>query len=71
MITSNPKIRGGEPCVAGTRVPVSALVYRALHQETVETIANDLGLNPDVVRAALRWASERIGDLREKDRRWT
>ncbi len=70
MITSNPKIRGGEPCVSGTRVPVSALVYRALHQETVETIAADLSLNPDVVRAALRWASERIGDLREKDRRW-
>lgn len=65
MISCNPKIRGGEACVRGTRVPVRVLLVRRLYGETVEEIAADYNLNPDVVVAALKWGADRIGKIEE------
>ena len=64
-VTCDPKVRGGEGCIRGTRVPVHVLVVRRLYGESVEEIAGDYNLNPDVVKAALKWAADRIPSLRE------
>jgi len=37
-IVSNPKICGGEPCIAGTRVPAHIILSHLAAGDTVETI---------------------------------
>ena len=37
-ITTNPKIMGGVPCITGTRIPISVILYRLRDGHTVEDI---------------------------------
>lgn len=63
-VSSNPAIRGGELCIHGTRLPVRVLVVRHLAGESVASLARDYDKDPKQIRAALKWASNRIQRLR-------
>jgi len=47
-VTVNPKVQGGVPCFAGTRVPVSSLFDHLKRGYTVEEFLNDF---PTVTKA--------------------
>jgi uncharacterized protein (DUF433 family) len=40
-ISSNPKIMGGVPCITGTRIPISVILYRLKDGHSIEDI-NDM-----------------------------
>jgi uncharacterized protein (DUF433 family) len=56
LIATNPEVRGGRPCIAGTGLEVTtiAIAYIA-HQHTPEEIARDYGVNLAQVLAALTY----------------
>jgi uncharacterized protein (DUF433 family) len=60
-ISIDPKVHHGDPCIAGTRVPVSVLVGSVAEGDTVEQI---LGSYPQLTRediqAALYFAAEAV-----------
>ena len=60
-ISSDPGIHHGDPCVAGTRVPVSVIVGSVAEGDTFEQI---LGSYPQLTRedvqAALLYAAEAV-----------
>lgn len=60
-IVVEPKLRGGEPCIKGTRIPVSIIVGSIADGDTVETL---LGAYPSLTRediqAALKYAAEAV-----------
>lgn len=49
FIESNPEIRGGEPVIVGTRIPVSAVAERVKSGETIDDLVEDY---PEVSCAA-------------------
>ena len=38
FITTNPEIMGGEPCIVGTRIPVSLILIRLKQGHTLKDI---------------------------------
>ena len=40
-ITTNPKILGGQPCIVGTRIPVSLILIRLKQGSTLKEIQED------------------------------
>ena len=74
LITCTPGGRSGKPCMAGTRIAVSdVLEYLAsgMNQEDILTDFPDL--QPEHIRAVLRYAAERVKRLSELtvDSPWT
>ncbi len=62
-ISSMPDVRGGDPCIKGTRVPVSVIVGSVADGDTVdEILAAYPALTAPDVRAALRYAAEAVRD---------
>jgi uncharacterized protein (DUF433 family) len=57
LITLDPKIQFGEPCVAGTRVPTALLYELVRHDQSEAEIANQYRLPIARVRAAIRFES--------------
>jgi uncharacterized protein (DUF433 family) len=56
LITTNPKVRGGRPCLAGTGLEVSVLaIARIIQNRTPEEIATDYGISLAQVHAALSY----------------
>lgn len=56
LISSNPKIRRGRPCVQGTTIEVAALaIAKITHQKTPEDLADEYGLTLPQVYAALAY----------------
>ena len=56
FIATNPDVRGGRPCIAGTGIEVSALVVaHIVHGRTVDEIAGDYKLSLAQVYAALSY----------------
>jgi len=56
FIATNPDVRGGRPCIAGTGIEVSALVVaHIVHGRTVDEIASDYKLSLAQVHAALAY----------------
>lgn len=54
LITTDPTVRGGRPCIAGTGLRVIDIVMAALfHQRTPGEIATDYDLSLAEVHAAL------------------
>jgi uncharacterized protein (DUF433 family) len=49
----NPNIMSGRLVVAGTRIPVNTLLGSKRAGETIEQIADDYSLDPEVVEKAL------------------
>ena len=53
---------GGQPVVAGTRMPVSVILREAANGMTPPEIADAYpAVTPEQVRAALEWAADQFG----------
>jgi uncharacterized protein (DUF433 family) len=62
-ISIDPAIHHGEPCIKGTRVPVSVIIGSFADGDTTEQILYSWPqLTPDDVRAALRFAAEAVNN---------
>jgi len=56
LISTNPDVRGGRPCIAGTGLEVMTIVIaQIVHQRAPEEIASDYGLKLAQVYAALAY----------------
>jgi uncharacterized protein (DUF433 family) len=61
-IIIDPAIHHGEPCIKGTRVPVSVIVGSVTDGDTAEQIINAWPqLTGDYVEAVLKFAAEEDG----------
>ncbi len=60
-IVIDPKICDGKPVISGTRVPVSVVLGSLAAGMTFEEVQREYDLTADDIRAALRFAAERIG----------
>jgi uncharacterized protein (DUF433 family) len=59
MIVSNPDIRGGEPCFAGTRIPVAAIIACLAGGDDPEDIYDSYPSLPlGGVEAAIEWDTQ-------------
>jgi uncharacterized protein (DUF433 family) len=59
LISTDPTVRSGRPCIAGTRIEVTALaIEHNVNQHTVEELASDYGLSLAQVHAALAYYYE-------------
>ncbi len=66
LISTDPKVRGGRPCIAGTGLEVSALVIAKLfHQISPEQLAADYGLSLAQVYAAFAYYYENKESMNE------
>jgi uncharacterized protein (DUF433 family) len=67
LITKNPAVRGGRPCIAGTGLRVTDLVMANLfHGRTPDEIAADYELSLAQVHAALAYYYQHKGEI-DKD----
>lgn len=67
LISSDPKVRGGRPCIAGTGIRVLDVVAVMLfHDQTPAEIAEAYALSLAQVHAALAYYAEIDADLREQ-----
>jgi uncharacterized protein (DUF433 family) len=57
-VVCDPGIRGGDPCIKGTRIPVSILVASLAEMNTDELLREYPQLTRKDVQAALLYASE-------------
>ena len=70
LITSDPNVRGGRPCVAGTGVRVSDVALSMLfHDQAPGEIAATYGISLAQVHAALAYYYEHKAELDEDIRR--
>jgi len=60
-ISSHPDLRGGEPCIKGTRIPVSVIVASVAQGLTRQDIIREYPqLMDEDITAALMYASESV-----------
>ena len=60
-VISHPDLRGGEPCIKGTRIPVSVIVGSLAQGLTREEILSEYPqLTNEDISAALMYASESV-----------
>ena len=60
-IISHPDLRGGEPCIKGTRIPVSMIVANVAQGLTRQDIIREYPqLRDEDITAALMYASESV-----------
>jgi len=58
-ITANPKICGGKPCIKGTRIYISIILYALAEGLTPEEIIDHYpSLQIEDIRAAVAYAAE-------------
>lgn len=56
-IVSDPKVKGGAWCIAGTRIPVIAVQVRFAHGETIAMLAEGFpGVPTEAIAAAAVWS---------------
>ncbi len=64
LITTNPKVRGGRPCIAGTGLRVTDIVMAHLfHNRTPSELASDYDISMAQVHAALAYYYEHKDEL--------
>lgn len=64
LITSNPKVRAGRPCIAGTGLRVSDVVMAHLyHNQTPDEIAAGYAVSLSGVYAALAYYYEHKAEI--------
>ncbi|MSQ10840.1 MAG: DUF433 domain-containing protein [Dehalococcoidia bacterium] len=59
-IVTDPKIAGGKPVVAGTRVPVQVILGSLAGGDSIEAVCEGYGVSRDDVLAALAYAAEAL-----------
>jgi uncharacterized protein (DUF433 family) len=66
-VTVNPKVQGGLPCFAGTRVPVSSLFDHLKRDYTVERFLEDFPtVTKEQVDAVLEMAKSDVPNYAER-----
>jgi uncharacterized protein (DUF433 family) len=56
MISKNPQVRGGRPCIAGTSLEVAVVaIDKIVHRRSPEAIAADYAISLPQVYAALAY----------------
>ncbi len=64
LITTNPNVRDGRPCIAGTTLEVSAIVIaKIIHGQSPDDIASDYRLTLAQVYAALAYYYEHKAEM--------
>jgi uncharacterized protein (DUF433 family) len=59
LITSNPKVRGGRPCIAGTGLRVTDIIMASIFQmQTTDELAMGFGISLAQVHAAFAYYYE-------------
>ncbi len=61
-ITVDPGVRFGKPVIKGTRVPVELLVGKVAGGMSIEAVADEYGVTPQDVRAAIGYAAHRLAE---------
>ena len=62
-IVVDPKLHGGEPCIKGTRIPVSMIIGSIADGDTVEVLLKAFpSLVLEDIQAALKYAAEAVRD---------
>jgi len=64
-ISIDPDVCHGKPVIAGTRVLVSTVLGALAGGDSPETVAEDYGIGPEQIAAALQFASE-MADSRDE-----
>jgi len=60
-IVIDPKRHGGEPCIKGTRIPVSIIIGTIADGDTPEILLRAYpSLSPEDLQAALKYAAEAV-----------
>ena len=60
-IVSDPKVLGGKPCVAGTRISVEHILREMAAGATVAELVEDYpGITAEAIQAALEFAAEAV-----------
>jgi uncharacterized protein (DUF433 family) len=58
-IVVDPRLHGGEPCIKGTRIPISVIVGSLADGDTVAVLLDAYpSLTPEDIQAALKYAAE-------------
>ncbi len=66
LITSNPKVRNGRPCIAGTGLRVTDIMMASIyHMQTPDELAVGFGISLAQVHAALAYYYEHQAELDE------
>jgi uncharacterized protein (DUF433 family) len=56
-VTVNPRMMGGTPVLAGTRIPVGVIVGHLAAGDAIETVMDEYRISDAQVRAALGYAA--------------
>ena len=60
-ISIDPAVHHGDPCIKGTRVPISVIVGSIADGDSADVVLKSYpGLTPEDVQAALRFAAEAV-----------
>ena len=63
IITINPNVMGGTPCIRDTRIPVSIILKLLAKKETIETISDDYPeLREEDILACLDYAAWSVSE---------
>lgn len=66
LISINPAVRSGRPCIAGTTIEVSVIaIAKIVHMQTPDEIASDYRLSLAQVYAALAYYYEHKPEMDE------
>jgi uncharacterized protein (DUF433 family) len=57
VISIDPRIRFGKPCIAGTRIPTAIIAERHEAGDSLAQLAEDYGRPPEEIEEALRYES--------------
>ncbi len=59
-VTVNPRVMGGTPVLAGTRIPVGVIVGHLAAGDAIETVMAEYRITDALVRAALGYAAHLV-----------
>lgn len=67
LIVTNPKVRGGRPCIAGTTIEVSTIaIAKIVHMQSPDEIAVSYGLSLAQVYSALAYYYDHKAEIDEQ-----
>lgn len=59
LISIDPRVQFGQPVLVGTRIPTAIIAERFFANEPMASIAEDYGVDLDLVETAIRWEQPR------------
>ena len=55
IVSIDPRIRFGKPCIRGTRIPTSIITERHQAGDSIDLLAKDYGRTPEEIEEAIRY----------------